>query len=278
MASLVYKAKRLARAPMIWRGRRQHADEAPAVKAKLEQHLYRRKVQDHWVCVAMDPHYIYRARLDADSVIVDVGAFRGHVALELFELYGGHVHAFEPADTFYEDMVQRFEGNDRLHAHHYGLGKRDAMLSLSTDGMASSFETETTYRDAAPTTTVQIRDVADAFDEIGLERIDFMKINIEGGEFDLLERLHETGWLDRTRYLLIQFHEWYDKAEVRRWRARRQLKEHHKEQWCCPWIYELWCHEDQLPYEWTDEERAQIEAAMRAEFAAKTAAEAAGSD
>lgn len=247
MASILYRTKKLARTPAIWRGRRRHADERPEVKAKLEQHLYRKKAWDFWICTAIDPHYIYRADLDEDSVILDVGAFRGHVALELFELYGGHVHSFEPSETFYRDMVRRFDGNERLHAHQYGLGAEDAVMELTVDGQASTFETAATYRDDRPTTTVEIRDAATVLDELGFDRIDFMKINIEGGEFALLDRLHETGWLARTRYVLVQFHEWYDKAEVRRWKSRRQLKAHHEEVWGCPWIYELWCHRDQLP-------------------------------
>lgn len=269
MASILYRAKRVARMPLIVQGRRRHADDPPGVKAKLEQHLYRRKVVDHWVACAIDPYYIYRADLDADSVIVDVGAYKGHVAQEIFDLYGGHIHAFEPAMNFHDEMVENFAGNDRLHAYPFGLGKRDATLHLSIDGMASTFETAATYRDDQPTTTVEIRDVAAAFDEIGLDHVDFMKINIEGGEFDLIERLHETGWLERTRYLLIQFHEWYDKAELRRWRARRQLKAHHREMWCCPWIYELWCHEDQLPQQtYTPEELQIIQAAIQAQASA----------
>ena len=91
-------------------------------------------------------------------------------------------------------------------------------------------------------------------DELGFDRIDFMKINIEGSEFALIDRLAETGWLARTRYVLVQFHEWYDKAEIRRWKSRRQLKADHEELWGCPWIYELWCHRDQMPRKPTPEE------------------------
>jgi FkbM family methyltransferase len=247
MATLIYRAKKLARTPAIWRGRRTYADERPEVKAKLEQHLYRKKAWDYWICTAIDPHYNYRADLDAESVIVDVGAFRGHVAMELFELYGAHIHSFEPADVFYDDMVRRFDGNERLHAYKFGLGAEDATMSLTVDGQASSFETDATYRNDLETTTVEIRDAATVLDELGFDRIDFMKINIEGGEFALLDRLHESGWLARTRFVLVQFHEWYDRAEVRRWKSRRQLKTHHDEVWSCPWIYELWCHRDDPP-------------------------------
>ena len=76
------------------------------------------------------------------------------------------------------------------------------------------------------TTEVQIRDVAAVLDELGHTRIDYMKINIEGAEYDLLERMFETGWAHRVRYFLIQFHEWYgNAAHLRRWRIQRRLRQ-----------------------------------------------------
>ena len=38
------------------------------------------------------------------------------------------------------------------------------------------------------------------------------------------ERMVESGLVERTRYLVIQFHEWYPRAHLRRWRLRRALR------------------------------------------------------
>jgi hypothetical protein len=37
--------------------------------------------------------------------------------------------------------------------------------------------------------------------------IDLMKINIEGGEYDLLERLIETNMISRIKNIQVQFHD-----------------------------------------------------------------------
>ena len=84
-----------------------------------------------------------------------------------------------------------------------------------------------------------MRDIPRVLDELGLDRIDLMKINIEGGEYDLLERMAEADLIRRVRYFLIQFHEWYGNANVRRWRIRRQLRASHTEVWNYPWMFEL---------------------------------------
>jgi Methyltransferase FkbM domain len=87
---------------------------------------------------------------------------------------------------------------------------------------------------------VEIRDVAPVFAELDAERIDLLKMNIEGAEFDVLERLAETGWIDRIDELLIQFHDWAPAAPRRRRMIRRVLARTHTEVWNYPWVWERW--------------------------------------
>lgn len=273
MGRYLYRAKRVVRSPLIWAGRRRFADVSPHEREALERHAYRKRARALWISTAMDPDVLYRAELDRDSVIVDVGAFQGEIAERLHGLYGGEVHAFEPAAPFFDRMARRFDGVDALHCYPYGLGRGDATLTMALDGPASSVHERTDEPDVGEVIEVEIRDVATVLDGIGLDHVDYMKINIEGGEFDLIDRLHESGWLPRTRYLLIQFHEWFEGAEQKRWKARRQLRKTHEKLWDYPWIYELWCAKDALPAQkpLTRKERAAIAEAMRAEAAAKDA-------
>ena len=77
-------------------------------------------------------------------------------------------------------------------------------------------------------------------DELGIEQIDLMKVNIEGGEYDLIDRLDTAGWLPRIALVSVQFHEWHPHAYRRRRAARRALPRHHVECWNYPWVWELW--------------------------------------
>jgi hypothetical protein len=67
-----------------------------------------------------------------------------------------------------------------------------------------------------------------------------MKINIEGAEYDLLERLDAASWLHRIGALSIQFHEWHPQAHRRRRRIRQMLRRTHDQVWCYGWVWELW--------------------------------------
>jgi hypothetical protein len=67
-----------------------------------------------------------------------------------------------------------------------------------------------------------------------------MKVNIEGGEYDLFDRLVETDRLPRVQLVSVQFHEWHPHAHRRRRAIRRALRRSHQEVWCYPWVWELW--------------------------------------
>lgn len=268
----IYDAKRLMRTPFIWYGRRKHANDPPDVKWRLEHNAYRRVAIRAMGAISVDPHYYHRADLGPDSVVIDIGAFRGHVAQEFVDLYDCTIHAFEPNPLFYGDLEQRFADNPKVSTYEVGLGGADAVLAMEQRGLGS-----TVYGandSSVDTVDVRIRDIATVLDELGYDRIDYLKINIEGAEYDLLDRLIESGWITRTRYLLIQFHEWYADAHVRRWKIRRELRRTHEQIWNYPWIYELWCSTDQphpTPPQYSRAEMAEIRAALRSQREAAAA-------
>jgi hypothetical protein len=87
---------------------------------------------------------------------------------------------------------------------------------------------------------IELQDVADVLDAMDVDCIDLIKINIEGGEYELLDRLHETGWLRRIDMIIVQFHEFAPDAYRSRRRNRRQLAETHRCTWNYRWVYERW--------------------------------------
>jgi FkbM family methyltransferase len=268
----IYEAKTILRRPLVWYGRVRHANVDEATKFQLEHNQYRRVAWKAMAAKSIDRQVFHREDLDASSVVLDVGAFQGRGAEDLYGLYGCKVYAFEPAPQFYRDLEARFAHNADVMTLPYGLGAADATMTMQLAGPGSTVHDG--GRPDTGTVEVEIRDIARVLDDLGLDRIDLMKINIEGGEYDLLERMAEADLIPRVRYFLIQFHEWYGNANVRRWRIRRQLRASHTEVWNYPWMFELWCAKDE-PHpqlELTRDQRKQIVAELRAEAAARDAA------
>lgn len=270
-----YNLKRVVLAPRIWRGRRQAITEPERARDFRELYRYAPAAGEIMAHKAMDPHLLHRADISASSTIWDVGAARGDGAADLRSLSGGTVHAFEPHPGSFAHIEARFADDDHVTPHAYGLAGGDAMATLELAGPGSSLHGD--KRGDFPTAEVALRDVATVFAELGDERVDLTKINIEGGEYDLLDRMFETGLVPKVRYFLIQFHEWYPWAHVRRRRIRRRLAKTHDEVWCYPWIWELWCAKDD-PHPPPPPMSPEMKEAILAEMRARQARQAARPD
>lgn len=264
-----YNLKRIIFAPRVWRGRRRARDEVPSAQAFLEQHRYAPAAYEIMASKAIDPHLLHRADIGADSVVWEVGAARGDGVADLRELSGGIVHAFEPHPGSIAHLEERFAGDDRVHVQPYALGRSDGTDVLELAGPGSSATGD--RRGDFPTAEISFRDVVAVFDELGTARVDLMEINIEGGEYDLLEGLLAAGLTPKVRYFLIQFHEWHPRSHSRRRRILRALAATHEEVWCYPWIWELWCLRDD-PHPAPPELTPELQAAVIAEVRARQAA------
>ena len=187
-----------------------------------------------------NPDLLIDFGLDEESVVVDAGAYTGGWSKRVSVKSGAHLHAFEPSPA----AMRRFRANlaDRpnVTAYEYGLGAADAEMTLSVRGPGSTLELDSLAQGGQLTrSTVQIRDVAAVFSEL-FDHVDMLALNIEGAEYDVLDRLTETGWLPRIDVLLIQFHEWIPRSHRRREASRRALQRTHDEIWSYPWIWEAW--------------------------------------
>jgi FkbM family methyltransferase len=208
------------------------------VRKMFEVNYYRKPLYGFTGATMRNPDILVDAALDADSLVLDVGAYVGNWSEKVSDRYSCTIHAFEPASSAVQRAQKRLAGRPNVHVHPYGLGAVDQTARLAMAGPGSSVHTSVSpmgsYEDIA------IRDVAAVLDELGIVEVDLLKVNIEGGEFDLLDRLTATGWMPRIRQTMIQFHEFHPNAYWRRFTARRALRRTHTEVWDYPWVWEFW--------------------------------------
>ncbi|MBK8040754.1 MAG: FkbM family methyltransferase [Verrucomicrobiaceae bacterium] len=175
--------------------------------------------------------------LDASSVVFDVGGFEGDFAAAIHERYGCEVHVFEPVPAFFEALKARFAGNQRITLHPFGLGGRTESLPMSIEANGSSHVKET---ETEKTVSAQIISFEDFISESCISRVDLMKINIEGAEFDLLDHLIRHGRQSMIRDLQVQFHRFVRDASARRRDLRRRLAETHDLTYNFYFVWENW--------------------------------------
>jgi FkbM family methyltransferase len=239
----LFTIKRGLLAPYVWFMRRRYRAQlaaAPQALVAIVEAQYFRPTLARWLRdLQANPDLPYEAPLDASSVVFDCGAFVGDWSAKIAEKYDPSLYLFEPNPGCFPGLYERFSGNAKVRCFEYGLHDADARRPLVQTGPGSSVFPETMAPNA-PTSIVDVRDVLGVMDEIGCSHVDLVKLNIEGGEYEVLERLLETGRIRDIRCLLVQFHEWRERAYARRWRIRRALRQSHDLDWDYPFIWEKW--------------------------------------
>jgi len=179
--------------------------------------------------------------LAEDALVIDAGGYIGDFAAEIFCRFGCRIDVFEPITAYADKIKERFMYNDRVQVMDAGLGALAREENIHITGLGSSvFDAPD---NAATQTMEKIRlvSVVDYLHSKAYPKVDLMKINIEGGEYELLDALLDTPELIKNiGYFQIQFHEFVPNARARRENIRQRLSETHQLMWDFPFIWESW--------------------------------------
>ena len=175
--------------------------------------------------------------LTPESLVFDLGGYHGDFAAAVHERYGCKVYIFEPVPAFYQKCVDRFQCNHKIVCLNYGLSSVDGWLNIGLAENASSFASP---HAKGAVQRVQLRSVVECIRDLSIDRIDLMKINIEGGEFDVVPAIIESGDIRKVHHLQVQFHNFVDHAAARRAVIRNQLENTHAEMWNYDFVWESW--------------------------------------
>ncbi|PKA39746.1 FkbM family methyltransferase [Rhizobium sullae] len=175
--------------------------------------------------------------LSEESVVFDLGGYVGDFAEAMSQRYNCYVYVFEPSREFHDKCLERFRDNPKVRCFNFGLGDADGHFVLSQDLDGSS-----TKRHEQPEggELVEIKNFSTVFASLGLESIDLMKINIEGGEYDILPHLIQTGLVEKINHIQVQFHNFVQNARKLRENIISGLKRTHERDWCYTFVWESW--------------------------------------
>jgi FkbM family methyltransferase len=200
-----------------------------------------------------NPDILVDIALHDGATLFDVGAYMGEWTIRMLRRADDHaipnirIHAFEPLPGAVRGFEQAVDGDARAQLHPYGLSGQSRVETIAIGYEGSSVFDNPDISGKYGNRQVELRDVHEVLSTLKLDTIDGMIINIEGGEYELLDRLYETDWLPRIRTLLVQFHKFVPRAHASRRRNRRQLAATHDRAWNYEWVYERWDRRSQGP-------------------------------
>lgn len=180
--------------------------------------------------------------LNENSLVLDLGGYEGQWASDIFGMYRCEIHIFEPVPQFAQCIRQRFARNPRIHVHEFGIADKDAVVTMQLAADGSSV-----FRSGGETISARLVDAVEFLDCAGINRIDLMKINIEGGEYSLLERLIAAEFVSRIRNIQVQFHDCIPDAVKRMKRIQEALGHSHRLTYQYEFVWENWQAKDWPP-------------------------------
>jgi FkbM family methyltransferase len=176
--------------------------------------------------------------LTSDSIVFDLGGYLGDFSAAIVERYNCKIYIFEPHPEYFFKCIERFSSYKNVMVLNYGLADKDGEFLLSNQSDGSSFiNPNHAQKDGIKCV---IRDFSNVLDELDIINIDLMKINIEGGEFPLMEHIVSCGKQALVRQYQIQFHNFVENAVTRRIKISRALSETHVRTWCYTFVWENW--------------------------------------
>lgn len=181
------------------------------------------------------------AMLGKGDIAVDLGANVGAVTEQLAST-GASVFAFEPDPVAFAALARRVADRPNVESINAAVGLAEGHVTLlrsvrfEDDPVAATVSSTVLSgkrdRDAAGTNDVEVRQVdLVAFLKgliAGHGRIAFLKMDIEGGELDLLPALSAAGLLDVIGYTVVETHQRkFPEKRKDFMRMRRQMSKLH---------------------------------------------------
>jgi FkbM family methyltransferase len=144
----------------------------------------------------------YRKRW-SPALIFDVGAHVGESTLAYAQVFPeARIHGFEPTPASFARLAAAVDGRKNIVVHNLALGRAEARLALRQRNDATMNRLLPADAPKAGTIEVRVRPGAEILREIGGDRIDFLKIDTEGHDLDVLIGFEPV--LDRVDYIQVE--------------------------------------------------------------------------
>lgn len=170
----------------------------------------------------------YDYRLNKMCSVIDIGGYSGDFAFEIERRYGCNVTIYEASLPFTKRIQERITSTHKIELRNAAVGRDYGWLDIHIKGdMTGAFAD-------GPIERCPMMDAA------SLDSAELLKINCEGGEYDILERLLETDRAKEYDDIQVQFHtvapDWLNRYKA----IHEGLKRTHRLTFDAPFCWQNW--------------------------------------
>lgn len=181
-----------------------------------------------------DELLVSNLNIDTDCWVIDFGGFRGEWTAKILNRYQVKCLVVEPVPAYAKVISDRFKDRSDVRVMPFLFGRSEGtqVLYLAEDATGS-------FAQGLPVIVEQLP-ISRLMESIDQETVGAASINIEGGEYQLLEMLLESNEVSRFKTLLIQFHKTDCYSPERYLELQLGLAESHNLTWDYPFIWQRW--------------------------------------
>jgi FkbM family methyltransferase len=148
-------------------------------------------------------HTFFGRGLGPGSVVVDLGANQGDFSTQMINRFGCTVYAVEPVEEIYGQIPK----SPSLTAYRAAMGGADGTANIFIyGGLGSSIMGNFASQVSDHQETVEQLSLATLFARGGIERVDLMKVDIEGAEVQMFASASDEH-LSSIVQLTVEFHD-----------------------------------------------------------------------
>lgn len=147
----------------------------------------------------------------SEIILFDVGANVGHYSIILKELFGekATIHSFEPSHKTFQKLQLNIGDKTRINLYNFGFGNENAKTVLFSNsdesGLASVYKRKLDHFNINMNQSeeIEIKTLDSFCEEHKIERINFLKLDVEGHEKKVLDgasKILKSGAIDFIQF------------------------------------------------------------------------------
>jgi FkbM family methyltransferase len=171
--------------------------------------------------------------LIAESQVLILGGYKGDSTLYLYNKFNCYITVLEPIEEYSNEIDSRINHPSKVRIERCAASSNNSGLLLNLGGERTS-----QFVKSDQIVRVESRDISSIVRE--MKQIDLLEMNIEGGEYEVLNRLISTRDLTKVSTILVQFHNYGLISELERSKLRNLMNETHENIFTFDWVWERW--------------------------------------